>query len=92
MFQDFLMENMWAEYFKHKHEQEEQEKLAKAKPVCCTYHPCVTGVHSVSYYTRDEILSGKWANQTVSPSGIKYTPRDDDDVVSIGFDGDRFGN
>ena len=83
MFQDFLMENMWAEYFKHKHEQEEQEKLAKAKPVCCTYHPCVTGVHPEPFI----VTIG---NDMVT-ANFRYTPRDDDDVVSI-FDGDKFGN
>ena len=86
MFHDFLMENLWFEYFKHKNEEEEKQALAKARPVCCTYHPCVTGIHPKPY-TVDYVN-----NQIVSPSGIKYTPRDDDDVVSIGFDGDRFGN
>ena len=86
MFQEFLMENLWFEYFKHKNEKDEKDKLAKTKPVCCTYHPCVTGIHPKPY-TVDYVN-----NQIVSPTGIKYTPRDDDDVVSIGFDGDRFGN
>jgi len=78
-------------YFKHKYEEQALAKaielIAKAKPVCCTYHPCVTGIHPKPY-TVDYVN-----NQIVSPSGInKYTPRDDDDIVSIGFNGDRFGN
>ena len=88
MFQEFLMENLWFQYFKHKNEEEETQALAKAKPVCCTYYPCVTGIHPKPY-TVDYVN-----NQIVSPSGInKYTPRDDDAIVNIElFDDDRFGN
>ena len=79
MFLDFMMENLWSEYFKHKHEQEEQEKLdkavAKARPVCCTYDPCITGRHK-------ELLSGKLIDRKLRKIG--YTPD--------GFDSDRFGN
>jgi hypothetical protein len=65
MFYDFLIENLWFEYFKHKHEEEEKQALAKARPVCCTYDPCITGRHR-------ELPSGRLVDKKLRK--IVYTP------------------
>ena len=59
------MENMWDEYFKHKNEEEEKQALAKARPVCCTYDPCITGRHR-------ELPSGRLIDKKLKK--IVYTP------------------